>query len=943
MLFHHMTEPESPSYIEQSAIILKGDFNIDGFQQKITRLTLENDIFRTIFFWKGTSRPWQIVLSKKENEVRYEDHTHLTGIEQKIRQKEMLGRIRQKGFDLQKDPLLKFTICKIDNDCHICLISFHHIILDGWSISLLSQQLFSPSDIEALDIPPFKNFISYLEKKDTKHALNYWKKRLKGIENPATLRIPRSGQTQFSQHAFTIDEQTCEKMILFLAGQKTTLSMFLQLCWSIVLSRFTGGDDVIVGVTLSGRPPELEKSESMLGLFVNTIPVRITVKKNLSFKSFLQKCRDENLDDMSHNYLSLADIQQVSPLGKELVQSLFVLENHPRPTDILDTGLKIESQSELGFSQTNYNLNLILSQENTIQGRCQYNESVLAPWEVNVLIEDFKHIVDIILTDPDINISDIQLVTKEEEKKIITDFNKTEQPISKSATFLDLFEKSVAAYSEKPAIVYDGSSISYGELDKKTSILAHILYQKAEGERSRGEDLFVATYLNRSIEYIIAMIAAMKAGCAYVPLAVDAPEQRIEFQIKEIRPVAMITQDGLLDIKTNNPFGLKKDKILDIYDNDLFKQATPEDWDTAKKGQIINTQPVPEDLAYMIYTSGTTGNPKGVMIEHGSLFNLIEWYTKKFFLSSTDEVTAYAPFVFDASVWEIFPALSRGASLHIFTEKVRRDIIKIQTYLKEHKITICYFLSQVAELIDGRELDSLRLMLSGGDVISKTACDGNYAHWNTYGPTEFTVTATCYLLDGTFPVPIGTPVGNSKAYILDENRQLVGIGKPGELYLAGIQAARGYFNHPELTVESFFPSPFHPELRMYKTGDLCRFLPEGQIEYLGRKDKQVKVNGYRIELSEIEKILKDIPKISQAVVIHGSEDKNDGSLHAYLVIQKNAKVEKEHILKNLKDSLPAYMIPADIIQVDKIPYTISGKIDKKKIEPLNHRTPGPTC
>ena len=556
--------------------------------------------------------------------------------------------------------------------------------------------------------------------------------------------------------------------------------------------------------------------------------------------------------------------------------------------------------------------------------RLKYNKGLFSIKQMTALTKHYHQLLKTFINTPEKSISKISLLTPSEYQKIVYDWNKTDKPYPNDKTIHQLFEKQVTKTPNNVAVVFEDQQLTYAQLNTKANQLERYLLSKTEIK----PDTLIALFVDKSLEMIIAILGILKSGGAYVPIDPEYPKERIQYILEDTKTKQILTQSHLIRKLSN----LTDIGLISI-DTDCYKK------------QEINNLPIKSrstDLAYVIYTSGTTGKPKGVCCCHAGLNNLIETHKSTFCLNGENNVLQFSSLAFDASVWEIFGALLSGSPLYVISARCRRDAKYLEQYIFENQINIALLPPVSLSVLSVNKLECLKLLVVGGD-----ACNGqvinkwkSYRHViNAYGPTEVTVCATIHKYrTEDVSTNIGKPIHNVKCYVLDKNNQLVPIGVVGELYIAGAGLARGYLNQPKLTKERFINNPFASQediakgyTRLYKTGDLCRYLPDGNIEYIGRNDFQVKVRGYRVELGEIEQALLSINNIQQAVVLakdKGKDIQESKYLIGYFVTKNNIELNKDIILSKLSQKLPEYMVPNALVQLEKLPLTINGKLDR---------------
>ncbi|MBN1141372.1 MAG: amino acid adenylation domain-containing protein, partial [Deltaproteobacteria bacterium] len=824
-------------------------------------------------------------------------------------------------FDLEKAPLLRAAVVDLEDGSHLFMLDLLHIVADGASLGILLDDLNAfMNGREPVSRPvALRNLNNGVAPEDVHADVIYWQERLKDLpplELPLDFPVC-SASPVGRQEWFTIDAPLVEKTRQTCRRFGVTLNMFLNGIYVLLLHKLGGGVRFCVGMAEGGRYSA--EAAGVMGMFVNTVPQDFRIAPEMSLPEFFSGVREACADAMAHNHAPYGDIVQA--LGRSPAATMLSYEkgDQRRPNW---PGLEILPLAFPGQGAM-YDFAIDIVELDGVLHCNLLSSEALRPETARAFGECFAHLVEAVgaaAADPQARVREIDPVPARQRERILSYGKGPALPFDRSRTVIDLFRETAQRCSSKTALVFQNQRISYGDLDRLSDRLARRLRAAGAGKEEK-----VALLDERGPAFVVGALAALKAGAAYLPLAADTPLDRLAFQLADAAPVVLLSsrQKRPPDTVFSGEW-VDSAALFNLSGDEALSPLLP---------------PADRDLAYLIYTSGTTGQPKGVMIEHHSLTNLCLWFVDHYGIIAEDRATAFAPFVFDASVWEIFPMLIRGATLHILDDATRHDLPRLHDYLRNEAITVCYFLSQVAELIEGDSLPDLRLMLSGGEALHRAAPAGNYRHCNTYGPTEFTVTATSFDLDGTWPVPIGRPTANSWCLILDAAGRLQPLGVPGDLCLSGEQLARGYLQRPELTERVFLPNPLAPEDpvfgRMYRTGDLCRWLPDGNIEFLGRLDQQVKLRGHRIELAEIEKVLQGAPGAVQVVAAIREDGAGVRQLCAYVVPSGEGGADVAAKLRaHAAAKLPPYMVPAHILLMDALPVGTSGKVDRKALPPL---------
>lgn len=935
MLFHSVMEKESTAYIVQMSFTIEGVLDTSKIEEAINLLIKKYDVFRTIFSYKKSEKPRQIVLKERKLNITFEDISHLT--DQKARNTYISGyKQKDRGilFNLSKDLLIRASVLKTGADTFILIISVHHILFDGWCLNKITKDLFSfyalliegkhkEIDHLLMDTFPYSNYISWLEKQDQDMPHTYWKKYLEGFENPSTLPSGQKSEVSFSHglHEFILDKGLSDNIREISAGLHITVNAFLQTCWAILLAKYNNSNDVVFGTVISGRPATLQGVEETVGLFINTIPVRVKPDNNDSFIQISRLLLKGLNESNQHGHYPLSKIQALTEVKNKLLNHIFVLENYP----IDKTRSKSGDDKELSIvdidfvEQTNYDFNVIVNPGEEYKVVFNYNKSVYEEEFINSLQAHYLNILNQVVSDTDIKFSDISLIDDEEKKKILESFSVSSSSIYPSdKTIPGLFVETVKLYPNHIALRADDRSWSYTELDKISNRLAHTLIAKGI---QKGD--IVGLIMDRCPELIIAELAIIKTGAAYLPIDTKYPAERITEILSNSNPRLVLLQDEWI---SNYPADTVP--YLSIENNEIY---STEDSPLPS----VNT---PSDLAYIMYTSGSTGTPKGVMIEHTNIIHLVKNTNYLDYTPGQVILQAGAP-SFDASTYEVWGPLLNGGCICTISQWELLDPARLKEKIKKCNVDTTFLTSSLFNQLTEKDTSiyqGLKNLLIGGDIVSPKHVKAVRAAFpdikikNAYGPTENTVFSTYFNIEKDYSetIPIGYPISHSTCYIVNEDMQLQPLGVTGELYLGGAGVGRGYINNKEITEKVFIKNPFH-EGRLYKTGDLARWLPDGSIDFVGRKDNQVKIRGFRVELSDIEQKIISHPQIKEAVVLLIKEDERLKNICAYYT--SDTDISEEDLRMYVKAKLPNYMIPRYFIHLDSFPLTPNGKIDRKNL------------
>ncbi|MCY9080205.1 non-ribosomal peptide synthetase [Bacillus inaquosorum] len=939
MLFHSLMDVSSKAYVEQTSFTITGNLCIDSFQKSLNLLVSRYDIFRTIFIKEvqDLTGPQQVVLSNRELTVYREDFSHLADHEQQALIDAFMTKDREKGFNLQKDPLMRLALFDRGNSQYTCVWTHHHIIMDGWCLGIILKEFFSMYDSLKNNSPvrlgstvPYSRYIEWLGEQDQEETAAYWSEYLKEYGNTASIpRInprPADGDYKADQISFSLAPEMVEKLTEAAQNWGVTLNTLFMSMWGVLLHRYNATDDAVFGSVISGRPSAIDGIESMVGLFINTIPVRIRSAEGMTFSSLAKAVQEDILASEQHGYYPLYEIQNHSPLKQGLIDHIFVFENYPVQ---LDQALSIESEDEenalkLGdismSEQTNYDFNIVIVPGESFYIKFSYNAAVYEREEMLRIQRHLKQALDCILAHPDIAVSDINIVPPEEQQ-VIQLFNETERPYV-NKTISQLFEEQARKTPEAAALKLGDDCWTYRQLNIRANQIAHALIEKGVGSGD-----IVAVMMNRSMEMPAALLGIWKAGGAYMPLDPNFPEERLSFLLKDSQAAQLLIEENLMSF------------IPPHYKGNMIMIEHTESHQTAAPDVPLG------DLAYLIYTSGTTGRPKGVLVNHQGIANTLQWRREEYGMTEQDISLHLFSYVFDGCVTSLFTPLISGACVLLTTDDEAKDVLalkrKIARYKVSHMIIVPSLYRVLLEVMTADDAKSLRIVTFAGEAVtpdllemSEKICPSAELA-NEYGPTENSVATTILRqLNEKERITIGHPIANTKVFVLHGN-QMQPIGAAGELCISGTGLARGYYKQPELTEKAFSDHPFLEGERLYRTGDAGRFLPDGTIEYIGRFDDQVKIRGYRIELKEIETVLRQAPGVKEAAVLARDVSAEEKELVAYIVLEKGNNLPDLHRL--LAGTLPPYMIPASFINISRMPLTSSGKLDRSALpEPENN-------
>ncbi len=926
LLFHYLQSKDFDEYYQYLSFTIDGEINLDVLQKSLDLLVERHDVLRTVFVFEEVKQPLQIVYKQRRIKINFEDITPLTVADQKNFIDQWMLAARQKKLDLSSDPPMRFSLLKKGQQSYRVIWGLHHIIIDGWSLEIVVKEFFqfyqALNNDEPLNLKEaysYNRYIQWLDAQDKNQASIYWKKYLENYETQAIIpsfnKPNQEKRYEYTEYDFTIRNQQIQALQK-IAGEiksiKVTDSTIFQTLWGILLQKYNNTHDVVFGTVVSGRQRHIPGILEIVGLLINTIPVRIKHEPHDSFRQLLERVQHETLSMREFDYYSLADIQANTELKQGLITNVMAFEYDPLQIKTQAPGVSVGDFQLL--YQTNYDFNIVVIPGNEYKVKFTFNNLIYDLRWIQQMESHFRKIMENVCENPGILVENIGILMENEQRRLM-EYNNTRVRYPSGKTIHELFEKQVEKTPDHPAVIFKGRQLTYRELNIQANRLARVLRDKGITR-----DSIVGIMMERSMEVVIGILGVLKAGGAYLPLDPVYPPERIKYMLEDSQTQILLTRNlvpGVIEFQG---------EIIDLGTEILDHQ----------EGINLTNINTPGDLAYLIYTSGSTGQPKGVMVEHRGILSLQVFFQERFNISPQDNIFQFANYSFDASVWEMSMSLLLGASLYIVPNDVINDYEKFEDFLYGNRITVATLPPPYLRRLHAEKIDSLRILITAGSSTNVDLLDQwrrKVKYINAYGPTETTICATVWESDSReidYPsVPIGKPIYNTQVYILDRNGHLQPEGVPGELCVSGDTLARGYLGKDELTQERFVANPVNPGQRMYKTGDIARWLPDGNLEFLGRADQQVKVRGFRIEPGEIEVQILKHESIMEAVVIGRKDASGDTYLCAYIVPKNGFAVSK--LKEDLMKNLPEYMIPQYFIPMGQIPLTPSGKVNRKEL------------
>jgi glycopeptidolipid biosynthesis protein len=815
-------------------------------------------------------------------------------------------------------PLFRAALVATADDRHRLVLTFHHIVIDGWSLPVLLQEIFAGYYGQRLPEPtPYRRFVTWLADQDRAGAEALWAKVFDGFDTP-TLVAPGDRLTlgRRGVGSFRISPETTRALGELARSRRTTVSTVLRAAWAQLLVTLTGQHDVAFGTAVSGRPSDVPGAEAMVGLLINTVPVRANVSATATVTDLLQRLQEIHNDTLEHQHLALGDIHRVTGHDR-LFDTLFIYENYPIDTGALSGAQELTVTEFSSREYNHYPLTMAATPGHEVGLRVEYDSDVFATAAIEALVDRFQRVLVAMTADPDRRLSSIDVLDGVEYERLDVWGNRavltlpTPAPVSIPA----MFGAQVARTPEAVAVTGQGHSLTYQELDRASSRMARRLIGHGVGPGD-----FVALLFPRSVDAIVAILAVLKTGAAYLPIDPAHPDSRIDFVLGDTAPIAVITA-GDLAARLHGYNGI----VLGVDDPAV----------DAQDGIALPT-PSPDDIAYIIYTSGTTGIPKGVAVTHHNVTQVLESLPSDIPMGAGQVWSQWHSLVFDVSVWEIWGALLHGSRLVIVPDTVIGSPSDFHDLLVAEEVTVLYQTPSAVGMLSPEGLENTTLVVAG------EACPTELVdRWgagrvmiNAYGPTEATIYAaiSAPLVPGSPVAPIGTPVSGGATFVLDEWLRPLPAGVVGELYLAGRGIGVGYVRRSGLSSQRFVACPFGaPGGRMYRTGDLVRWGEDGQLQYVGRADEQVKIRGHRVELGEVQAALAAVDGVDQAVVIVREDRPGDKRLVGYVTEYASGTVDLTLVRDVLAQQLPTYMVPAAVVAVQALPLTVTGKLDTRAL------------
>lgn len=942
MLFHSLARIGTGVDIEQIICAIHEHLDIEVFQCAWNRVVERHAVLRSQFDWKETDEPRQVVIPRISFKGEYFDWKHLSTREQEERLETYIQKDRAHGFDLGQVPLMRLAIFELGKEEYKFIWTFHHILLDGRAFPLIFEEVFTfyqafieDRDLELDDPRPFKDYVLWVGERDLAKDEKFWREHLAGFTSPTLLvmgsTISAGIRAMGSEGSveLRIPESLTSSLRHLVSSHDLTMNTLIEGAWALLLSRYNDEEDILYGTTRSCRRSSIAGAESMIGLLINTVPVRIRIGKQTKMIDWLKQLREQNSQMREYIHPPLYEIQNWSDIthGSPLFESLVVFENYYLNSYMRSKGGRWLNREFEYRGRTNYPLALVGYDDEEMLLRIEFDEGRFSQDTVNLIFGHLQAILQSIPGNLDTRVAEIPILTESERNQLLVEWTATQADYPRDKCIHELFEAQAEKTPDAIALVFGDQQLTYGELNRRANQLAHHLKKLGVGQ-----EVLVGICMERSLQMVVGLLGILKAGGAYVPLDPAYPKERLAFMVEDTGIGVLLTQSRMVS-------------ALPVFPLKMLCLDT--EWETiaGQDNQNMLVCSSADSLAYVMYTSGSTGTPKGVEVLHRGVVRLVI-NTNYARLNEKETFLQLAPISFDASTLEIWGALLNGATCIVFPADVP-STGKIADIIRRHSVSTLWLTSSLFNAVvdeDPQALQGISQLLIGGEQLSaphvlraQEALPGTQII-NGYGPTENTTFTCCFSIPQGLPrdttaISIGRPIANTEVYILDKHLQLVPVGVPGELYTGGDGLARGYLNRPDLTEEMFIPHPFNtkPGARLYKTGDLVRFCPDGNIEFLGRIDHQVKIRGFRIELGEIESVLGKHEAVREVVVMAREDVPGDKRLVAYIIPEGEQAPSVSELRKYLKEKLPEYMVPNTFVMIEKFPLTPNGKADRRAL------------
>ncbi|WP_143645356.1 non-ribosomal peptide synthetase, partial [Streptomyces antioxidans] len=962
LLFHAEFDGTAPDvYLVQFAFDLEGDVDSVRFRQALDTLLLRHPHLRAGFLHHGLSRPVQVVPRHVPTPWQEIDLSGFSTAEQDGEYERWLDEDRATRFDLTRPPLMRFTLFRLGGGRSRLVMTHHHILLDGWSTPVLIQELFflygQAGDDALLPRPAaYRDYLSWLAAQDATAAREAWRGALAGVAEPTLLAPEAYGRTAVVPREFCLDvpDGLTARLTRRARSSGLTLNTLVQVAWGLLLGRLTGRDDVVFGATAAVRPPEVSGVESLIGLCINTLPVRVQLAPEQSLLELLEEVQARQAALSEHQYLGLTEVQALAGVG-ELFDTVLVFENYPvRPERVgaPEDGLRVVGST--GRDATHYALALVVIPGESLRLQLGYRPDAFAHSAVEELARRLVRVLESVADTPERTVARLDVLAPAERELLLRQWGNASPGVAgaddTTSLLPEVFERQAERTPADVAVVFEEQRLSYGELNERANRLARVLAAAGAGPETR-----VALSLPRDPDLLITALAVLKAGAAFVSVDPDFPARRVAFMLADSRPALLVTTSAIAEVLPPEAATVPL-LLLDAEDTaDRLAEAGAEAGAETGAGNLADADRrrplLPDHPAYLFYTSGSSGRPKGVVVPRSGFGRFLRALARRTPLTGSDAVLAASTPSFDVVVVEWFMPLTAGARIVLASARQTRDPAALLRLVSRHGVSMAQATPTLWQAVVGEVDDdgdhagalSRVRILSGGEALpaplGRRLLGLGAEVVNLYGPTETTVwcTTAAVRVDDDGAPRIGTPLDTTRAYVLDRHLGLLPPGVAGELHIAGTSVALGYFDRPGPTAERFVADPYGPPgSRMYRTGDLVRWDEDGRLEYLSRADRQVKLRGFRIEPGEIEAVLASHPQVARAAVMVREDRPGDPRLVAYSVARPDHEPAPAELRSWLRERLPEHMVPSAVVSLDALPLTANGKLDRKALP-----APGP--
>ncbi len=950
LLFHSLLHPGKGMYLLQYRhVMVMPDLDLEAFRQAWAQVVERHELLRTSFVWKQQKRPMQVVHKQVELPITYEDWSHLSEGEQQGRLEQLLSEERAQGLDFTKAPLMRVRLYKIAPDTYQFVRSYHHILMDAWCFSIIMMDFLNgyraAQEGRRLNLPaprPYRDFIRWLEAQKPEDHQDFWQQRLAGFDTPNEFGFGHVGRIQGAAEPvedcveYLTLEQT-QSLQNTAARHGITLNTLVQGAWALLLARYSGDRDLVFGITVAGRPVHMQGMESIVGLFINSLPLRWSWCPDDALGPWLKALQTENLSLREHESVSLADIQRWSEVQRQdLFQSLFVFENAPIASDLRQSQLDYLISDMANRTHTNYPVTVVIVPGERLHLQLTYQTDWFLREEIEQMLRHFRALLlnmgEALNAKLETPLHHLAMLDEQEialQHQVWAGGGLAADEQLLQPLYIERLQQQVRQTPERVAIVHGEQSLTFDQLNRAANRLARHL--RAQGVKS---DDLIAVFDERGLDLVVMIVATLKAGAGWLPLDPRNPPQRLAQVLRQSRTPLLIHSAGQGELAMEAVELLEQPLKSVLYDPSALGSYSDDD---------LNIPVHDSSLAYCIFTSGSTGTPKGAMVAHAGMLNNILGKLPGLGLDANDVIAQTAPQCFDISVWQTLAGMVLGARTVILGDCVVQNPDDLAAAIERHGISILEAVpSLMQSLLDaGLDRSRLRWVLATGEALPPALARRWFERYpaiplmNAYGPAECSDDVAFHPLLERLPeqrinVPIGRATLNNRLYLLNADLQPIPAGAVGEIFVAGVGVGRGYMADPARTAAVFLPDPIANDgSRIYRTGDLARFLPNGDLEYVGRTDHQVKIRGHRIELDEIEACLTRYPGVREAVVVARDDQQRSKVLVAYVVADTPPGIEalREHVLGNL----PPYMIPSAFMFLERFPLNGNGKIDRKSL------------